>query len=259
MIGKIAPRVVADLGNSRLKWGRLDDRGRVAEVATLGLDDARTWADAWLRWGLGNSDVPSWAVASVNPPAAERLTEFLGDRGVGQSAWYRSAAEVPLRHGLERPGTAGADRALAVVGALEGRPAGRPGLVVLCGTAVTVERVASDGTWQGGAIAAGLGLTAQALHLLTAQLPQVIPRGAPPAWGASTFPALEAGVFWGVVGGVRELLTRQAEGLEPAPWVIWTGGDAAVLASALAWEGAEVVPDLVLRGLARVAFGVTKE
>ena len=55
------------------------------------------------------------------------------------------------------------------------------GLVVLCGTAVTIERVAADGTWQGGAIAAGLSMTARALHLLTAQLPLVDPREAPPA------------------------------------------------------------------------------
>lgn len=257
MSGTAAPRVVADLGNSRSKWGRLDDRGRVAEVVTLGVADAAAWADAWHRWGLDGGEPSSWAVASVNPPAADRFAGFLTARGVSRTAWYRSAAEVPVRHGLKTPETAGADRALAVVGALAGRPAGGPGLVVLCGTAVTVERVAGDGTWQGGAITAGLGLTARALHILTAQLPLVVPRGAPPAWGPSTLPALEAGVFWGVVGGVRELLTRQAEGLEPAPWVIWTGGDAGALAPGVAWDGAEVVSDLVLRGLAAVAFGGT--
>ena len=89
---------------------------------------------------------------------------------------------------------------------------------------------------------------------MTAQLPLVTPRQAPPPWGNATVPALEAGVFWGVVGGVRELLTRQAAGLGTRPWVVWTGGDAEVLAPAVAWEGAEVVPDLVLRGLAAVAF-----
>ena len=189
-------------------------------------DDEARGIDAWTGWGIVGGAATSWAIASVNPPAAGRLAGFLTRRGVQQAAWFRSAAEVPVRHALEHPETAGADRALAVAGAVADLPEGRPGLVVLCGTAVTVERVALDGTWQGGAIAAGLGLTARALHMLTAQLPLAVPRGAPQPWGTSTMPALEAGVFWGVVGGVRELLTRQADDLGPAPWVVWTGGDA---------------------------------
>jgi type III pantothenate kinase len=133
-------------------------------------------------------------------------------------------------------------------------PGERPGLVVSCGTAITIERVAADGTWQGGAIATGLGLSARALHLLTAQLPLVSPPPAPAAWGRSTRPAIEAGVFWGAVGTVRELLARQSEGLDD-PWLVWTGGDADRLAPCIDWGDVRVVPDLVLEGLARLAFG----
>ncbi len=251
-------RMVADLGNSRLKWGRIDERGRIVQTVALAVDDTSAWEIAWGSFGGETLAGSSWAVASVNPPVASVLAEFLQERGVGPVAWFRSAADVPVRHALESPETAGADRALAVLGALASQPEGRAGLVVLCGTAVTVERVAADGTWQGGAIAAGLGLTARALHMLTAQLPLVVPREAPPAWGAATLPALEAGIYWGVVGAIRELLTRQSEGLDQsqAPWVVWTGGDASTLA-AVGWEEARVVPDLVLLGLARVAFEET--
>jgi type III pantothenate kinase len=56
------------------------------------------------------------------------------------------------------------------------------------------------------------------------------------------------------VGAVRELLARQASGLSPEPWLVWTGGDAPLLAPWIPWEGATVVPDLVLNGLARLAF-----
>ncbi len=248
-----ASRIVADLGNSRLKWGRVDHRGEVVDVVTLDVADEPAWADAWTRLPKARG-ADAWAIASVNPPVASRLAAFLQARGVEQPAWFRSAAEVPIRHGLTEPETAGADRALAVLGALGDRRVGRPGLVVLCGTAVTVERVSALGEWQGGAIAAGLGLSAKALNMLTAQLPLALPREEPPAWGPSTFPALEAGVYWGVVGALRELISRQANDLEPNPWVVWTGGDAPTLARSLAWPGSEVVPDLVLRGLAGVAF-----
>jgi type III pantothenate kinase len=254
-------RIAADLGNSRLKWGRVGDSGRVEAVAALPTDDPAAWEELWREWSTSEACASAWAVSSVNPPAAERLRAFVEARRPRpvRVAWYRSAVDVGLRHALVNPETAGADRALAVAAAVAGQPAGRPGLVVLCGTALTVERVTADGVWQGGAIASGLGLTARALHALTAQLPLIDPTADPPPqpWGNATRPALEAGVFWGVVGAVRELLTRQSAGLTPTPWVVWSGGDAEVLARAVAWGGARVVPDLVLKGLADVAFRVS--
>ena len=47
-------RVVADLGNTRLKWGRLDESGRLAETIALPLDDPTAWAAAWAA-GIGSS------------------------------------------------------------------------------------------------------------------------------------------------------------------------------------------------------------
>jgi type III pantothenate kinase len=250
-------RIVADLGNSRMKWGRLGIDGQVERVLALPPDDPSAWAAAWSDWHAGGShpSSSSWAIGSVNPPLAERLRSFLEARGVVAATWYRSAAEVAVAQALSHPETAGADRALAVAAAVGGRPAGRPGMVVMCGTAVTIERIAADGVWQGGAIAAGLGLTARALHILTAQLPLVAPREAPAPWGSATTQALEAGVFWGVVGAIRELLTRQAEGFGETPWLVWSGGYSETLSRAVAWPDARVVPDLVLHGLAHVAFG----
>ncbi|WP_435011176.1 type III pantothenate kinase [Tundrisphaera lichenicola] len=242
-------RIVADLGNSRLKWGQVGLKYGLGPTVALPTDDLIAWDSAWDDWKL-DQDQAAWSISSVNPPLADRLARFLADRGVTEIRWHRSAAEVAVRHDLEHPRTAGADRALAVVGAL-GLKAGRgPGLVVSCGTAITVERISSEGVWQGGAIAPGLGPMAKALHLLTAQLPEVSPREAPGPFGRSTVPALEAGVFWGVVGAIRELLTRQSEGLEPTPWLVWTGGDAPTFSRWVDWPGAEVVPDLVLQGLA---------
>lgn len=246
--------VVADLGNSRLKWGRLGPDGRLAESYALPVDDAEAWAAAWSRWS-SDGGASSWTIASVNPPLARRLSDFLMGLGIRVTAWYRSAADVPLRHALEEPATTGADRAIAVAAAVEGHPPGRPGLVVSCGTAVTVERITADGLWCGGAIAPGLGLSARALHLMTAQLPLVAPREAPPAWGAATRPAMEAGLYWGTVGAIREILTHQAAGLGQVPWLVWTGGDAPLLAPAIEWREARHAPDLVLEGLARLAAG----
>jgi type III pantothenate kinase len=251
-------RVVADLGNTRLKWGRLDEGGRLIESIALPLDDPQAWASAWAAWSRldrGGSGSAWWAVSTVNPPVADRLDEFLRAEGIDRVTWVRSAAEVPVPKDVEGADTGGSDRALAVFGAVGLMPAGRPGLVVMCGTAITVERVTAAGVWQGGAIAPGLGLTARALHLMTAQLPLIHLDRVPPAWGRGTQSSLEAGVFWGIVGSVRELLARQEHDLGPDPWVLWTGGDAALLAPAVSGSDARIEPNLILQGLSDVVFG----
>jgi type III pantothenate kinase len=240
---------VADLGNTRLKWAMINDHGRAGPTAALPLDEEHAWADQIVRWGSPRLD---WWASSVNPQAADRVETFLRARG-DDVRWFRSAADVPIPHALTTPETTGADRALAVAAAVSEMGRG-PGRVVMCGTGVTVERIDADGVWLGGAITAGFGLAARALHEMTAQLPLVEPPlvRIPPRWGSATRPALEAGVYWGVVGAVRVLLEDEEAA---APWIVWTGGDAEVLAAGVVGPGAQVEPDLVLRGLAALSRG----
>ena len=244
-------RVVADLGNSRLKWGRVDDTGRLVEAIALPLNEPRAWATAWQKWSHPETGPSSWAISSVNPPVGKLLQSFLDGQSDASATWFRSAADVAVRHELDAARDGWRRPALAVAAAVGLTPRGRAGLLVSCGTAITIERISEQGVWQGGAIAPGLGVAARALHKETAMLPLVELHQAPPCWGASTRPALEAGVFWGTVGAVRELLVRQKIDLGNDPWVIWTGGDAALLAGALGGTEARIEPDLVLLGLAR--------
>jgi type III pantothenate kinase len=248
-------QIMADLGNSRLKWARLEEDGRLAPSIALPLDDPSAWEKAWNEWHRNVQEGSRWAIASVNPPVAGRLAAFLRGHGTGQITWFENAVDVPIAMDVEGAGTGGADRALAVLAALRHMPVGRPGLVVSCGTAITIERITASGVWQGGVIAPGLFLNARALHMFTAQLPLVRPNPSAPFWGRGTMHSLEAGVFWGTVGALRELLARQTFDCGKSPWIVWTGGDASVLAAAVSGGDSCVVPDLVLWGLAQAAFG----
>jgi type III pantothenate kinase len=247
-------RAFADLGNSRLKWGRLLDDGGL-EVISLPLDDPSAWRAAWSRWDPSGGP-SSWAISTVNPRVAERLGRFLDDRPGASARWFRSAADVPVRHELENAETAGTDRAFAVLGALAAHFESGPGIIVSCGSAITVERISAGGVWEGGAIAPGLRLAAEALHAMSPQLPLVHPDRPPPAWGRSTVPAVESGVFWATVGAIRGLVAGQVEGLSPRPWIVWTGGDAGLLMgpSGLDFADVRLAPPLVLDGL-RAACG----
>lgn len=256
MGGSIAGFVV-DIGNSRLKWGEVDGSGALGRASASPVDRPELWPRFRDSRRLADGCDPRIAVSSVNPRVAARFQEFLDEQWAGEAAprtiWFRSAADVPIPHRLEKPESAGADRALAVAAVLSEIPDGRPGLVVSCGTAVTIERITPDRVWQGGAITPGLWLAARALNQNTAQLPLIEVGRPPAAWGNSTRPALEAGVFWGVVGGVRELLGRQAADLPGSPWTVWTGGDAEAVAAMVAGPGAIVTPHLVLHGLIRAS------
>ena len=248
---------VADLGNSRLKWARVDENGHLAERLAIPLE-ADAWAAAWSQSRVLGNGPSLWTVSSVNPPVAAKLAEFLRSKQVARVTWFVAASEIPVPFDVEGAETGGADRALGVLAAIRLMPALQPGLVVSCGTAITVERVTSLGIWQGGAIAPGLGTVAAALHLRTAQLPLIDVRQfqahhPPSAWGRGTVPSLQAGIFWGTVGAVRELLARQGDDLPGDHWVVWTGGDAAILAPYVSGDDARIEPDLVLIGLSQMA------
>lgn len=246
-------RMLADLGNSRLKWGWVDSKGMMTKVVSLPASDESAWSEAWDPTASG---LP-WSIASVNPPELERLLRFLGVRGVGSIHLYRSAADVPVAHRLRYPDRTGVDRALAVWEAIRRNP-GKPGIVISCGTAITIERVGLDSVWEGGAIGLGLDLSARSLHQQTAQLPLVKIHEVPEAWGDASDPAIRAGVFWGVVGAIREIAKRQAEGLGSKPWLIFTGGDAELICSSIDWLGeVQVVDHLVLHGLAGITSAGT--
>ncbi len=191
-------RVVADLGNSRLKWGLVDETGRL--TATIALAARRSEI---LARGVGKVERIRRRCRRAGPsrPSIRRsqtqLQLFLDNLGNATSTWFRSAADVRVAHELIEPETAGADRALAVAAAISMAPAGRPGVVISCGTAITVERISRHGIWQGGAIAPGLSVTARALHNQTAQLPLVELHQPPAALGRQHTPGASKPAFSG--------------------------------------------------------------
>ena len=246
--------VVVDLGNTRLKWGLVSPDGAIVGMAALPVDDPTSWRSAFAAAGVDRQ--PSrWAVGSVNPAALATLQATVASWPVRHFLGYQRASQVPQPHRLASPDRTGADRALGVFAARGLVPPGAAFQVVSCGSAITVDLVDGGGTWRGGAIAPGLPLASRALHQMTAQLPLVAMAEAPPsATGDSTVPAIRAGLLWGLVGSAREILARQAVEIESEPHVLWTGGDAGRIAPWIAGETARIIPDLVLRGLARLAI-----
>jgi type III pantothenate kinase len=236
--------VVVDVGNSRIKWGRCAG-GAVVETVSLPPEDPFAWRDQHDRWR--NDLIGPWALTGVHPNRCNRLAEWLSREGEAVRT-IRYYSELPLRADVEYPDRVGLDRLLNAVAANSRRPAGVPAVLVDVGTAVTVDWLNEQGIFGGGAIFPGLRLMAQALHNYTALLPQIdVGQAAPAVPGRSTPAAMEAGIYWAVLGGIRTLcaeLTRQAG----KAMVFLTGGNGPALQAAL---GLDVVawPEMTLEGI----------
>jgi len=171
---------------------------------------------------------PLVLVASVNRAVSEPLIhQITRDRPV---CIQRLGTDVPIPVGtcLDPATQTGHDRLLNAAAAFDRFR--RACVVIDAGTAVTIDFVDGEGTFHGGAIAAGGQMQLDALHAATEALPAVkLAAPSPEPFGANTAQAMLHGVFYGIRGLVRSLTERYAEAYAAYPMVIATGGNAHLL------------------------------
>jgi type III pantothenate kinase len=243
-------RLVADVGNTRIKWGVCGADGLTAASA-VPPDDPAAWAAQLHRWGLSSS--LTWAIAGVHPARRDRLADWLRGRGyeVRVLSDYR---ELPLRVDVAVPEKVGIDRLLNAVAAADRVPPQTPAVIIDAGSAVTVDLVDDCGVFRGGAIFPGLHLMARALHDYTAALPLVenIDVPAPPLPGRDTVAAITAGVVYAVGGGIDRLVERLTASATGAR-VFFSGGSSDLLAQ-LTCRPEPAGPYLALDGVRRTVW-----
>ncbi|GAB6167345.1 hypothetical protein JCM19992_33450 [Thermostilla marina] len=211
--------------------------------------------DALGEWLAGIDSAVSWYIGSVNRAGTTRLLEWQRTHRPQDRVVLLTYEDVPIDVRIPDPDMVGIDRLLDAAAADRLRSKGVPAVVVDLGTAITVDLVSADGGFLGGAILPGLAMAARALHEYTDLLPliDVAEFDAPPdPLGTSTEAAMSAGLFWGPVGGVRELVARHEERLAAKAEIFVTGGNASQVVEALG-ERARLVPDLTLAGTAWTA------
>jgi type III pantothenate kinase len=191
-------------------------------------------------------------VASVNREGQRVLADWVQSHRPQDDFRLLAHTDLPLAVRVDFPERVGVDRLAAAVAAAAIREPGRPAIVVDAGSAVTVDLVGGDGTFEGGVILAGFRLQAEALFGGADLLPLalLVPQDEPPpVLGKSTEAAIKSGLFWGAVGAVRELVERLSADQPQRPHVFVTGGDLRRLAP-LVGSDAQFVPNMVLAGIA---------
>lgn len=236
-----------DAGNTRVKFG-------------LHSGDDWVFRDAIVRETLASPEQLSEAIASrlEQPPqriaacsvagaALAAAITSLGDRWHIPVDWLRSEASAHgVRNAYASPEQLGNDRWAALIAARAQHA--EACVVVMAGTAITVDALDETGCFRGGLILPGLTLMRNALAANTAQLP--VAQGRFHAFPDNTDDAIVSGCLAAAAGAVGHMRTQ----LGAVPCIL-SGGDAERLRPLLA-EPIFLVPDLVLDGLARI--GVSK-
>jgi len=225
-----------DAGNTRLKYGLFDGGGWRKQGALNHKDFDSLLAELPAK--------PTRIVACNVAGEAVRLRiEALAKSLALPLDWLASsAAACGVTSGYDTPGQLGTDRWAALIAA-RALHAG-PVVVVMAGTATTIDALDGDGLFRGGLILPGLSLMRAALAGNTADLPHAA--GHYRSQPTNTDDAIVSGAIQATLGAIERLHAT----LGDDALCLLSGGAAAELAPHMNLP-CRLIDNLVLEGLAR--------
>jgi type III pantothenate kinase len=223
-----------DAGNTNITIGIFED-GKLADHRRLRTVREQT-SDEWgillmslLRYAsLDPAAIHGMIISSVVPPINSALAE-MAQRYFGIEAMFVTAdTDSGLKILYDNPYDVGADRIVNSVAALH--KYGGPCVIVDLGTAITFDAVSAKAEYLGGIIAAGIGISVEALFSKTARLPLVDFKKPARVIGTNTVASMQSGLYYGAIGAIDGMIERLMEELGPDTRAIATGGQAGLIA-----------------------------
>jgi type III pantothenate kinase len=253
--------LVVDVGNTNIVLGIYHGRKLVCDWR-ISTDKAKTSdeygiliRELFRGAGLEFKDVKAIIISSVVPTLSgvlERLSlNYFGYSPVVVGPGIRTG--MPIQY--DNPKEVGADR---IVNAVAGYEKYKTSLIIVdFGTATTFDYVNRKGEYCGGAIAPGLVISMEALFQRASKLPRVDIIKPPVVIARNTVNSMQAGIFYGYVGLVDEIVSRMRAESKDTPRIIATGGLAGMIAPES--KTIEAVEDyLTLEGL-RILYERNRE
>jgi type III pantothenate kinase len=223
-----------DAGNTNVtvgifRDGELMDHRRLRTVREQTSDEWGILLMSLLRYAsLDPARVDGIIVSSVVPPLNSALAE-MAQRYFGMDAVFVNAqTDTGLTLLYDNPYEVGADRIVNSVAALA--KYGGPCVIVDLGTAITFDAISANSEYLGGIIAAGIGISAEALFSRTARLPLVDFRKPNRLIGTNTVESMQSGLYYGAIGAIDGMIERLIGELGPGTKTIATGGQAQLIA-----------------------------
>jgi len=243
-----------DIGNTRLKWAHYASAHPGASLLAHGaefLENIDQLAETTWKQLPTPKQVMGCVVAG--DAVRRRVQDQMEAWDVTPQWVVATESEAGVHNGYDHPGRLGADRWVAMIGAYhrmlgQGQP--QPMVVVMVGTAVTVEAVDAQGRFLGGLILPGHGIMLRALESGTAGLH--VPTGEVRVFPTNTSDALTSGGTYAIAGAVERMVQhiRQHCGAEPKCFM--TGGAGWKMAPSMTRQF-ELVDNLIFDGLLEIA------
>jgi type III pantothenate kinase len=239
-----------DIGNTRLKWACYDAPHPHARLLAQGaefLENIDKLADsAWSKLPAPQYILGCAVAADAIKHRAQEQMELWD----AHPQWIcASEAEAGLRNGYDHPMRLGSDRWVAMIGAYhhmlaQGAP--RPVVVVMVGTAVTVEAIDASGQFLGGLILPGHGIMLRALESGTAGLH--VPTGNVCLFPTNTSDALTSGGTYAIAGAIERMVQHLRTHCQADPLCLMAGGAGWKMAPSMSTPF-ELVDNLIFDGL----------
>ena len=218
--------LLLDLGNTHLHWRQGGSEGVIRNPEAPG------------EWPFRHREIQQVCWAAVGDAQRLQALQAHFDQAVWHQCHVPDPELLPTRYD---PGQLGIDRWLAMLGALKGPAQRRHCIVVVAGTAVTLD-VVMAAEHIGGWILPGYHQWHAGLYSGT-RIPPAPVAEASSSLGTSTAAAIGNG--W--QAAIEALIAAQSRQF-PEAGLVFGGGDARKLSSA--FPGADIQPELVLDGLA---------
>jgi type III pantothenate kinase len=239
-----------DIGNTRLKWAQYASPQPGATLLRHGavfLEMIDSLAET--EWHSLSAPASMLGCVVAGEGVKRRVEEQLEIWDV-EPRWVVSSSQAcGVINSYDHPSRLGVDRWVAVIGARHrvlAQGAARPALVVMVGTAVTVDAVDADGRFLGGLILPGFGLMLKALEMGTAGLKA--PTGEAVDFPTNTSDALMSGGTDAIAGAIERMHRKLQGHTGQSPALIMSGGAAVKLAPLIELPF-ELVDTLIFDGL----------
>lgn len=241
-----------DIGNTNITIGLFDENElkatwRISTGVHRMPDEYGIMMMDLLRYrGFDAASVTEGAMSCVVPPLLTIFNEMLQRYFKLQPLVVGPGVKTGIRIRYENPRELGGDRISNTAGALSLYKA--PIIVVAMGTATAFDTISREGDYLGGAVAPGIGISAEALYTRTAALPRVDLVRPKKAIGGNTPAAMQSGIIFGYAGLIEGIVTRIQEELGEKAFVVATGGYSNIVAAETRVID-EVNPHLTLIGI----------
>jgi type III pantothenate kinase len=234
-----------DAGNTRIKWG-LHDGQRWITTGAVGKQETLRLGDTWKQMPTPSEIVISNVAGEV---IRAELSVLIAHWGVSPLWVAAKAFQCGVTNGYEQPSQLGCDRWAALIGAhhLHGSAA----IVIVAGTAVTIDALTANGKFLGGFILPGPGMMVDALTAKTAGIR--VERGEFQIFPTNTRNAVWSAAIQATSGAFDRLYNALVVAGETSPATLLSGGAAEIIEPYLRGPVARV-ENLVLEGLIHIAM-----